>query len=237
MKRLLALCLLLLTPFPAFGAIAVDAVSGGATTGTLTFAHTATGTAVTGLMVVGCSINTGGGTDWTSVTFNGDSLTRLGTSLSNAGSLRTDFWYRKLPDVATGNIVATPNNSVPVACNAITLTGVDQATTFRTRVSGQGTGALSVDATTAVSGDLVIDTAACNVGNGGAIGANQTQRDVNRTVTTVITVFMSTQAGSDGGVMSWGTCGAVAWQQLAVPIIPASTERAGRGSIPILLGQ
>lgn len=221
----------------AWAAIAFDSASGNTKAGgagnSITVAHTATGTGTDGLLLAFCGINTGGGTSFTGMTWNGTALTQLET-LINSASLRLDIWYLKAPAAGTFNMVASTDNDLATTCHVVTLTGVDQTATFGSEVPTTGTNSAPSTTVTTASGELVVDIVGWNVGSAGAVGANQTQRDSARTVGTGTTTAISTQAGADGGVMSWAQNGAVAWMQIAVPVKAAAS--AAKPQTLMLLG-
>lgn len=218
--------LLWLIPAQGWAAIAIDAASGNTKASgggnSITVAHTATGTGTDGLLLALCGINTGGGTSFTGMTWNGTALTQLET-LINSSSLRVDIWYLKAPAAGSFNMVASTDNDLATTCHVLTLTGVDQTTTFGTEITGTGSNSAPSVTVTTASGELVVDIVAWNVGGGQTPGANQTQRDSARSLSTVISTSISTQAGADGGVMSWTQNGTVAWIQIAVPVKAAAS--------------
>ena len=168
-----------------------------------------------------CDLNTGGGTDFSGMTWNGSALTQLQTHLDSS-TTRVSIWYKKAPAAGTFNMVATATNDLNTTCHVLTLTGVDQTTTFGTAVTGNSTNSVPSVTVTTASGELVVDIVGWNVSAGTAAGANQTQRDIARTVGST-TSSISTQAGVDGGVMSWVQNGTAGWVQIAVPVKAAAS--------------
>lgn len=111
--------------------ILVDGLSksDGAAVSSLTFSHTVTSNS-DGMLVVAAGARDGTANDMiiTGITFNGDALTKLRSDLYNTSTyVRSELWYRKLPDVATGNIVITYTGTCDFVYGVgMSFTGVDQ---------------------------------------------------------------------------------------------------------------
>lgn len=209
--------------------------------GVLSLTHTATGSDLAAF--VGCGNS---GNDLGSTTYDGNAMTELwdldqgATNVHSAG-------YAKA-GIASGAVTVT-NTLIGGATDhhilhCMSMTGVDQSTPVGTAVTtGPGTSTTpSVDASDAVTGDLVCDFVYCGSGATPAAtaGANQTQRLT--TAESPIRGASSTQAGADGGVMSQtltgaslgSVLGAVAFKQVAaggavsiVPIIRQNYRNMG----------
>lgn len=230
MRRvLLFICILIYIPKLVYGAIGYDASSGGSLNsgvGTqLTFSHTSTGTSTDGVLLVACAVSTGGGTNVTSATYAGAAMTELSNTL-NSSTWRLVILYKKLPATGANNVVVNIDNSVALACNSVSLTGVDQTTPFGTVATNSGTGdPVTVTATT-TSGELVVDgIAVASAGVTMTVGANQTQNGSQQVGTGAITSASSRQNGSDGGVMSWTGASGVTYGSAAVPVKPLTASR------------
>lgn len=168
------------------------------------------------------------GTRTTSVTFNGDSLTKL-CELDGSSFAYQSWWYRMAPDVVTGNVVVTNGGVDRTACGIFVLDGVEQDPfqAFTAMQLAKGSVALS---TLNVGGwrfgtgwllfsGLSIDSS----GHAIAPGANQTQEfDIEMDVG-ANTFYCSTQAGADGGAMeeTWTTAGPTA--HIAFGVRPAAS--------------
>lgn len=105
-KGLIILLIGLFIPFSTYADIAFDAFSQNKTTGTsLTFAHTVTGS--NRLIVVGLSNQSdASGTDVTSVTYNGDALTKI-SHYTNPQNDTVYLYYLIAPDSGSNNVVVT----------------------------------------------------------------------------------------------------------------------------------
>lgn len=88
-------------------------------------------------------------------TFNGDTLTQLEEIQTGAAS-SAGIWYRKEPDVATGDLVVTWAGASISGLGGLALNGVDQTSTFRDTDETQSSAATSLTRTlTTVAGDVV----------------------------------------------------------------------------------
>lgn len=164
----------------------------------------------------------------TGVTFNGaESFTQLWQLDSGSGVFaRSSGWILINPTATTANIVATFSAAGGgySALGAVLLNGVNQTGTvgnsWRTPVTGSDASApATVTASTAVSGDLVIDGVATYNG-GGTISPNRTQRSLLDPVQGSNYAFgIQTHAASGSTAMTW--TGADFWSQGAVAIIAA----------------
>lgn len=106
-----------------------------------------------------------------SFTFNGDALTQLGEIQTGASS-SAGIWYRKEPDVATGDLVVTFSSGAQSGVCGLALNGVDQTSTFRDTDETQSSATTSRTLTlTTVAGDIVVYVLHVYEGNGGSTGA------------------------------------------------------------------
>lgn len=156
------------------------------------------------------------------VTWNSVALTQLievaGTSFAEA-----QIWYLKNPTPATANLVATYPGGSHKNLSALVFTGVNQTGTFRTAQSSAGNSGTSSSLTvpSVASGDYVLDALTLDsTGHLAAVGANQTEEyDLGMTGSDRC---HSSQAGADGGVMSWTWTTSCPRAHVATALIPAS---------------
>jgi hypothetical protein len=156
-----------------------------------------------------------------SVTYGGAAMTELGEASISAvvGSI---FYYLLNPSTGANDIVASFGASGNMVVGATSWYGVDMDTPFGTAVGDTGTGtAVSVTVVTE-AGEFVVDCVSANDGPTAAEGADQTER-YDAVVTSKMRGAGSTQAGSDGGAMTYTLGTSKQWASLAVPIKPAST--------------
>ena len=129
--------------------IAIDgAASSGSTSGgsSITISHTTSGS--NRLMLVGVSIRPNDDETVTSVTYNGDSLSLVGTR-THADDARVEIWQLTETDgldTGTHDVVVTFSAALDQEATAgvMTFTGVDQTTPLGTFASAQGTGGVTV---------------------------------------------------------------------------------------------
>lgn len=158
MKRYLAIFLIaasaLLTPFFAFAAIAIDAVStGGQTTTetTLSWAHTITGTDT--ILTVGLTEE--GADDITGITYNSVALTLGKKGTGGTGYGRPELWYLINPTTGANTVTITRTGTTG------RLTGVAASYTGA-KQSGQPDATGSNNVTTATSMATSVTTVADN---------------------------------------------------------------------------
>lgn len=200
----------LLAPAPPWAfhsSVAFDAATDAQETngdGTLSLSHTAAGDNRAAFALGGW---TQGALASTSLTYNAVGMTELwdilqADRIGNAG-------YR-LAGIPTGAQTVThvvTSTSGDQALAVVSLTGVDQTTPVGTPESASGAAATSASVTVAGVGadDLVVDAITTDNGDGVApvVGANQTQRTTEHPAWVGSFHATSSQAGADGGVMSW----------------------------------
>ena len=144
------------------GTIAVDdtssasTASGGASS--LTFSQTVN-SGSDSILIVEVAVKGGSATDpVTSVTYDGQSLTLLG-SANTANSMSADIWYLLNPTVGTANVNVTLNGSNHFVASATDYFGVNQTTPFGTLETATGTSSSSPSVTLAsAAGQLVVDS-------------------------------------------------------------------------------
>lgn len=104
-------------------------------------------------------------------TFNGDTLTAHEEIQTGAAS-SAGIWYRKEPDVATGDHVVTFASAAYSSVCGLALNGVDQTSTIRDTDETQSAAATSRTLTlTTVAGDVVFYVLHVYEGSGGPTGA------------------------------------------------------------------
>ena len=202
----------------AGSSLVFDAASSGtSTTASISVSHV-TGTGASRLMVVGISqTNT-----LLTLTYAGLPLLFLAEGTID-GVVSAKMYYLKTPPSGTYDIVATFNVGGDVVLGATTWSGVNQDATFGTAVAATGTGTPSSVTVTTATGEFVVDAMAVRVNPTVTVGALQTER-YNATPSANLCGAGSTQAGADGGLMTWTWVGASQqWSAVAVPIKPAST--------------
>ena len=135
-------------------AISDDATSTGVSTGgDFSINHTTSGT--DRLMLVGVSMNLAGANQVNSITYNGDALSHVGTTVS--GDARTEIWSLVAPDVGTYSVIIDINGtSDGNTAGVMTFTGVDQATPLGTYASGSGFGESSASVTVSSAADELV---------------------------------------------------------------------------------
>jgi hypothetical protein len=216
---------MLLGALPAHGAIAVDDTSSGSGAGDITVEHTTSG--ANRLMLVGISI----GADnvrpsITSVKYNGDDLTLVGTDDHWSGY--TKMWIYRLvaPDTGTHDLVVdySANPTVGSVVGVMTFTGVDQGTPLGTFVSADGENDNATVDVSSASGELVFDTVATSWGALNAAGTGQTERwSMTYGGGGDSEGRGSTEAGASTVTMSWSLdYSGQGWAIGAVPIKPTA---------------
>ena len=219
------------TPGSAGGAgtVALEGtVSTGGTTAaalSLTFSHT-TGSGANRLLLVGVVWrNTSTAIPISGVTFNGTTMTQVGTNTALTNRRLAIYSLVNPPASTTGNVVVTlsgSTNATDIVAGAANFSGVDQTTplgTFATASSSSGT-TPSVAVTT-VANDLVFDTVVAANGTL-TVGSGQTSRwNVTPTTANITSGGSTEPATTTSTTMSW-TAASGAWAIGAVPIKPVA---------------
>ncbi|MBN1567004.1 MAG: DUF2341 domain-containing protein [Acidobacteria bacterium] len=213
-------------------AVTVDAVSsrntGANTSLTLpisgdTWTHTVSGANT--ILIVGVAINQSNASESvSSVTFNGDALTRVGAAVRN-NDVQTELWYQLAPDAGTYSIVVTLDSAARFVGGAISLNGVDQNTPLGTYAGTSGNSSSPSITVTSEEGGLVVDAMGYGTSNYTATaGAGQTQQwtqvTTNGTASNNARGYSSTEAGAASVTMSWTLSSGTKWAISAVPVIP-----------------
>lgn len=167
--------------------------------------------------------------DVSSVTFGGVALSSHADADKAGDWTWAEMWYLKNPSVSTADVVVTLSETDDFYVGILVLDGVDQTTTFRTPGTATGSNTTSsITVGSVASGDYLIDVLCIDsTGHSPVAGANQTElwdpaNDVGHDSAA------STQAGADGGAMSWTWTTSSAFSHLATAVIPAS---AGGGRV------
>lgn len=190
---------------------AVDA-GGTATSTSLTFSHTCSGT--NRLLLV--HIAQGGANAVSSVTYNGVALTLAGAVNNTNGNVHAELWYLLAPAVGTFNIVISLPAAATIYAFGSSWTGVNQTTPLGTAVTGTGTSTTPSVTVTSAVGDTVVDV------------LNAQQQPANLTPSTgqtslytgTLYVAGSSAAGAASVTMGWSAANGYAWAQVAVPLKP-----------------
>uniref|UniRef100_UPI0035664008 DUF4347 domain-containing protein n=1 Tax=Psychromonas sp. TaxID=1884585 RepID=UPI0035664008 len=203
---------------------AVDNTSSGTSIAdNLTISHTTSGT--DRLMLVGVSLNKGAGSAVTSITYNGDALTLVGSS-SN-GDAVAEIWQLVNPDLGTYDVNILLNGKTDGnAAGVMTFTGVDQTSALGVFGSASGGSGGSASATiSSASEELVFGIIAVDEDSNYdlAPGADQTE-DWDLYPGKGINAGGSTKAGADDVELSWGWSGSDNWAAAGVSIKPSSNS-------------
>ncbi|HEX9676925.1 MAG TPA: hypothetical protein VGA07_13200, partial [Anaerolineales bacterium] len=213
---------------------AADGTSSGSTQRTgITISHATSGT--DRLMLVGVTVNPNQDETVSSITYNGTSLTLVG-SAQQSNDARVEIWRLIAPDTGTHDVVISFSASLLLGAKAgvATFTGVHQTTPLGTFASANGdsAGPATVDISSA-SNELVFDTVGCEGCTSLSVGAGQTQRWYLTALENSNASFQelagaSTEPGAATVTMSWTLGATNAWAIGAVPVKPA-----GSGSVDI----
>lgn len=182
------------------------AKSGTATS--LSWSHTTSADADR-IMLVGCFAAAGVIGSISSVTYNGVGATERYDAQYETFHLH-GLYTLVDPDSGSNTVVITWSASQDQQGGvAMTFYGRNTTTPFAdvTAATGATTGPATVTVPNVVSGDIVVDFATSysyGAGNSAAtVGANQTSRAADISSPAFVVYMGSTQAGADGGVMSW----------------------------------
>ncbi len=192
------------------------------TTGTgLTFSHTTSSSAnTTGIIVVG--IETRNGRSVSSVTYGGDSLTKIIHSQPGA-DIRTELWYRLLPKSGANDVVVTISASDYKIVTAVTYTYVSG-------IGNNNTGGVSTDTVataqmsiTGATGQLFVDIIGLQNDNDG-LAPNGSQTEIaNIRETGIARSAMSSKPGAASTTTDWSWTGNRAWAGCVVGLVPRTS--------------
>jgi hypothetical protein len=159
-----------------------------------------------------------------SVTFNGDALTRAALAERSSAFMASELWYMVAPDATTGNIVVTVSGAADIAATAVFATGVDQTTPLGTAVTEQSDTANPDLVVTSSTGQLVVDSYAGTTSGAVTVGDGQTELGNQATGTSgqIVRHATSTEPGALNVNMGW-TRSADNYALVAVPLRPADT--------------
>lgn len=222
MRRALVILVALTLVTSLDAAITVNGNTGACTNDANSVTYSATVAA--GSYTVMISGNSGVDTDGAAaavftLTFNGDPLTPVTGAAATAdigGSnfLTVEQWYRKAPDVTTGNVVATWNDTIDDLCSGVvTLDGVNQSgDPYRTANTAEITSGTDLDVTfTSQNGDLGLDATGCWFGCHGGADGGQTTRVSEVAEVSVLNIDMSTKPSVGSTVAHGYTVGSGNW--------------------------
>ena len=237
----------IISPLTADATIALDGVSNASGSDitsitSLSWSHTVTSNA-NGIIVIGTEADNNNDPDRvvTSVTYNGDSLTKIREDNSaTATDLSTGIWYRLLPD--TGANTATVNYTGNVSfgmAGAISLTGVSQSNPVDVSNTAVGaSGNPSVDVLTITNGAWVFDSAAEAQGSSVAYTEGAGQTDVwivDSSSQAANGSYEGPQSPAGTVTMSWtctgAACSSVSWITSAAAFAPVSESGFEWGQI------
>jgi hypothetical protein len=221
-----------------FSGPVVDAItSGDARPASLTISHTTSGS--DRLMLVGVSLNNDESETVSSVTYNGDDLTRVAL-VENSDDSLVEIWYRVAPDIGTYDVVVTFSESLRRAAvvGVTTFTGVDQSTPFRDQgtpgypymISATGSNITPTVSVPTGTNELVFDTVAAEDESSMSVGGGQTERWNLLETSGGLDVLGggSTEAGATPVTMSWTLSGSNDWAIAGLSIRPSG------GSAPLV---
>lgn len=204
------------------GSLTFDATDTAKSTGTTTtISNFTVGSGYLRLLVVGVSSNVSL-TDAT-VTYDGTSLTEV-----SGGSSTCKLFYLLNPDIGSGDIVLTTSSSGNNVIGATSWFNVNPTTPFGALVTASAIGTTATVTVTTTTGEVVVDNLhTTDDATAATVGADQTQRWNDTQVNRI--GAGSSQAGADGGVMSWTLTDSDTWVIAAVPIKPMSSD-----AVPVL---
>jgi hypothetical protein len=194
--------------------------SSGSGSTTLSWSHTV-GAGSNRILVVGVALANGSSQTVSSVEYNGDSLTFIG-SKENGTNVRVELWFLLAPDVGLDNTIdITLDGSADIAAGAVTFTGVNQTTPFDSFASATGTGTgPTVDASSAAC-DVVIDVLGAVAAPSVTAGSGQTL-EWTAAYSSTVTGAQSVEGGAATTTMSHTLGSSQAWAVGAVSMNPAS---------------
>lgn len=125
--RIFLVSLLFLFPFSAEGAIALVATSSASdgSASSITMSHVVSGSDT--VLLCGANVRNGGSDQVSSITYNGDALTRIKHLSFNTDQAGVYLYYRVAPDAGTNNAVVTYTGGNNTVFMCATYSGVDQS--------------------------------------------------------------------------------------------------------------
>jgi hypothetical protein len=208
--------------------VAIDSTSTGTNSGgNLSISHTTSG--ADRLMLVGVAINEASNEWVTSITYNGDNLSLVGTEEN--GDAVIEIWSLVNPSLGTHNVDITFSGTTDGnTAGVMTFTGVDPTTPLGTFASNSGSSGGSGSATvSSATGELVFgvisvdDSTNYNL----SVGAGQTEEwDLYGFE---VSGGGSTEAGAASVDMSWTWSGSDNWAVGGVSIKPTGSVNFQQG--------
>ena len=174
------------------------------------------------LLLVGLSLAPRQNQKVQSVTFNGQSLTRVAFR-NNSNESRAEVWQLVAPASGTHSIVVTMNaaTAAETVCGATSWTGVDQSDPIGGVVEAKGTSdQASVDVPT-TGGDVVHDVLAVSGDVTANVGSGQTSH-WNDAVAAGVRGAGSDEPGAGTVTMSWDLGASARWVLIGFALNPAS---------------
>jgi hypothetical protein len=226
--RLLGLLLLLLClPLAAQAAIGIGTPCTGFGAGTDTLSVPCAASGTNRAVVAGVNWYSND-TGLSTITYGGAGLTLTVTSAFPAPDLETRQYYLVNPATGSQSLVATFGGSVSgIRMGVLPLTDVHQSVPIGTPLESHAGGITSRSLTvTTAAGELVVDTLYVCTDTGLTVGANQTDQYTSDPGSDE-SLHASTQAGVDGGVMSWSWSNSDCGMIIATPFKPVAAG-AGR---------
>jgi len=218
------------TAKPAAGGIAKDNSAsevGSGSTSTLSFT---TGSESNRLLLV--TAETVAGSMYTSITYDGDSLTQLATKTND---VHVEMWYLLNPPSGTYNIVGTMNTADGNLIGATTFYNVNQSNPFGTVASSSGTTTgnqiATLNVTTTSTSQVVVD----GIGTDGADPTSQSGQTQLWNQSGSWPTAAAEQTGTDGTVsMNWAV-NASDWADIGVPINAVTNTSADSMSDSLII--
>ena len=205
--------------------VAVDATSTGqaANAAAVTVSHTTSGSER--LMLVGISVvDSSGPPAVTSVTYNGDALTFVGSRATTGGgnTARVDIWQLVAPDVGTHNLTVNFSSAPDGATVGVTTyTGVNQVTPLEAFGAANANGTTGSATIVSDVGQLVFAAIVVDATDQDLVpGAGQTERWDLFPAGAAANGGGSTEAGAASVAMSWSWSSSARWAIGGVSIRP-----------------
>lgn len=218
-------CLIfLLLPSLSWGAVAFDAGAGDLCSEATTCSYSHTVASGATIMTFGITVATSSGTvgTITAPTFNGVSSTLVTSNTSFSGAVRQAVYCLDNPasgaHSASVTISGLTAGSDSLHMGTMSFTGSANCASMTNTNTANGTSAAPSVTVSGVASTSIVGDVACQ-GTDLTVGTNQTSRyGINNSSNTCASLGVSTQAGSNGGVMDWTSSGSDSWQVTAYEI-------------------
>jgi hypothetical protein len=182
---------------------------------TLTYSHTIAAGA--NYLKVGVGLNGGPPGSTSGVTWNGVSMTLLGSELAPDIFIKVSYWYLLNPDSGTHNVIVTDTQGTDaIASCASSYSGVNLVTPHGTTATNTGTTTGPTVDVSSASGELVVD--AVGVRDTTLTACGQTQRGNVNDGGPNIAQGVAEAAGAGSVTMSWTAGAATAWGIIGVSL-------------------